>query len=135
MSESGIADRTPELNLAETATRLWPTNTRGWAAPAGKTTKMSAPKPVSTPSSFGVVLTTRLVFVGSPCVKLVGFLFCRRMSPIWLGGFASTWKRAGGSKRLFGMYGIAVGSLAGGVALDQFPSHSEASMEERSVVE
>ena len=36
---------------------------------------------------------------------------------------------------LFGMYGIAVGSLAGGVVLDQFQSHSEASMEERSVAE
>ena len=57
------------------------------------------------------------------------------MSPVWPGGFASTSKRAGGSKLLFGMYGIAVGSLAGGVVLDQFQSHSEASMEERSVAE
>ena len=135
MSESGIADRTPELNLAGTATRLWPTNTRGWAAPAGKTTKMSAPRPASTLSSFCVVLTTRLVFVGSPCVKFVGILFCRRMSPVWLGGFASTSKRAGGSKGCLVCMALLLDSLAGGVVLDQFQSHSEASMEERSVAE
>ena len=70
--------------------------------------------------------------VGSPCVKLVGFSFIA--GNCLLDGsegsrpdYEIRWhfEERVGWKRLYGMHGIAVGSLAGGLVHEQCQSHTE----------